>query len=207
MRIAWVLLVMLGGAGCASSPGAPSERGRLSGSFGGNEFNTRVVDGRGVSLIEDPDGTWRGTIACRWRYGLPTGKMCPFYWDPRVQSGLPAAIGAPGVGAYEVTRSGHAVVFRGTDVEFEFASKADLDFPTELIAPLFFAVATTNDPSRDLLSSDPPLGTGDFIRPSTRLIWVIKVEGIGEVAIRRGPVSSPRPNLDNGSGAMIWNAP
>jgi hypothetical protein len=205
MRMTWLLLIVLG-AGCASTPSAPSERGKFAGSFGGNEFDVRTVGGRGVSLVHDADGTWGGTIACRWRYGLPTGKMCPFFWDPRVKSGLPPAIGAPGVGGYEVTRSGHSVVLRGIDVEFQFVPTKDLDFPTELIAPLFFAVATTSDPGRDLLSSDPPLGLGDFTRPATRLVWVIQVEGLGQVAIRRGPAATG-PNLEHGSGATIFVAP
>jgi hypothetical protein len=207
MRSAWLVLAMLVAAGCASSPSAqPSGQARFAGSFGGNTFDTRAVGGRGVSLAHDPDGKWSGRIACRWRLGLPTGKMCPFYWEPRVKDGLPPAIGAPGVGAYEVTRSGHSVLLRGTDVEYQFVPKANLDLPTELIAPLFFAVATTTDPGRDLVFSDPPLGFNDFIRPSTRLVWVIPVEGLGEVAVRRAPASSAA-NLEYGSGATIFVGP
>jgi hypothetical protein len=47
------------------------------------------------------------------------------------------------------------------------------EFPAELVAPLFLAVATATDPNRDLLFSDPPLGMTEFTNPDTRLVWIV----------------------------------
>jgi hypothetical protein len=86
---------------------------------------------------------------------------------------------------------GLEVLLQGTDVEFQFATKLDRDFPTDLIAPLFFAVSMTTDPARDLVSSDPSLGLVEFGNPGTRLVWVISVDGLGEVSVRRGSATTP----------------
>jgi hypothetical protein len=206
MRNTWLLLVMLTAAGCASSPSVqPSERGAFTGNFGGNAFDTRTVSGPAVSLARDAEGKWSGTIPCRWRLGRPTGKVCPFFWEPKIQDGLPSGIGAPSVGEYQVVRVRHSILFRGDKVEYQFAAKVDRDFPPELVAPLFFAVANTTDPGRDLLSSEPPLGITEFTNPDTRLVWLVSVDGLGDVSIRRGPVSSPVEVKPGSSGAIIYH--
>jgi len=201
----WVFLLL--GAGCASAPPAPTSGGpAYAGNFGGNTFDLRSVSGKGVSLARDGDGRWNGTMACRWRQGIPTGKMCPFFWEPTLEAGLPIAIGAPGVGAFSVARMGHTIIFRGQTVEFRFAAAAEREFPSELVAPLFFAVANTSDPARDLRASEPPLDRFDFTNPQTLLVWVVSVEGLGDVSVRRGPASGS-PDIKPGAAGILYHGP
>ena len=181
MRPHWALITL---EGCASTSTASADRASLAGNFGGNTFDTGTVSGASVQLARDGAGNWTGTIGCKFRRGLPTTHVCPFFWEPTVRDGLPAAIGAPGVGGYRIIRSGHSVLLQGTDVEFQFATKVDRDFPIDLIAPLFFAVSMTTDPARDLVSSDPSLGLVEFGNPGTRLVWVISVDGLGRLQRR-----------------------
>jgi len=42
----------------------------------------------------------------------------------------------------------------------------------------------------------------NFPNPGNRLVWVVSVEGLGEVSVRRGPASEPvKPDP---SGAIIY---
>jgi len=201
-----MLLALLAATGCASpASNVPAERPRFTGSFGGNTFDARSVSGPSVRLAREGTGSWTGTIGCRFRSGRPTLHVCPFHWDPKEADGLPLVIGAPGPGGYQVARKGHSVLLMGSVYEFQFATKADADFPAELLAPLFFSVAMNTDPARDLVSSDPPLGLTEYTNPATQLVWVVTVGGVGDVSIRRGPATSP---VETGtSNARIFDGP
>jgi hypothetical protein len=206
MRHDWMWVVLLAASGCASSASSvPAAPERFTGNFGGNTFDARSVSGPSVRLARDGTGSWNGTIGCRFQNGRPTLHVCPFHWDPEEVDGLPRAIGAPGPGGYLITRKGHSLLLMGNAYEFQFATKVDADFPAELLAPLFFAVAMNTDPARDLVSSDPPLGLTEYPNPATQLVWVITVGGVGDVSIRRGPATSP---VEIGSSnAKIFDGP
>jgi hypothetical protein len=102
---------------------------------------------------------------------------------------LPEGIGALDVReSYRVSRTGFGVLLEGLRMTYEFVPKLQKEFPAELVRPLFWAVISATDPSRELKSSDPPYGQGTIASPSSILVWVIDIRGFGEVGIVRRPM-------------------
>jgi len=129
------------------------------------------------------DGSWAGLFPCHPFLGKPSVQTCAFDLDQR-----PDALTVYGTVVFSVGRKGHAVLLRRVPLEYEFATEADRDFPQELVVPLFLAVTSAKNPEADVVGGDTDARLGIFDNQS-RFVWVIQVEGLGRVAVRRGPAS------------------
>ena len=169
-------------AACAGSPSSgstavPSTGPIYSGSFGGTTFTESSVNGPAIELAK---GSTEWTGVC--------GRHCLTMIPVLPPGQLPEGIAAFGVReSYRVSRAGFGVLLEGPRMTYEFVPKLQKEFPAELVRPLFWAVISSTDPSRELKSSDPPFGLGTMSSPSSNLVWVIDIHGFGEVGIVRRP--------------------
>ena len=90
-----------------------------------------------------------------------------------------------GHNAFVVERTpGQSVLLTRPPLQDEFAVADGRPFPSELVIPLFLAVRTARELSGGLAEESANARFGDN---QARLGWIIDVEGLGRVGVRRGP--------------------
>ena len=167
--------------GCASGPSAapPTAPGRLSGRFAENSFNTERVSGLRVQMQRRPDGTWGGLFPCKPWLSHPSNELCAMDFDR-----TPESIRISGQHVFTVQRNARSVRLTRPPLEYEFALAEERPFPDELVMPLFFAVTSARDLRNGLTDMSE---NARFADNQSRFVWVIEVEELGRVGVRRGP--------------------
>jgi hypothetical protein len=177
-------------AGCASTPApAPGTAdSTYAGSFGGNTFTERSVNGPNIQLAKG-ETEWTGQFPCGGGNGRPPRGCLTFIRVLRPGE-FPKGVAAfDDRESYDISRKGFSVLLTGPRMTYEFLPKREIEFPAELVWPLFWAVISATDPSRELKFSDPPFWMGTMSSPSSVLVWMIDIRGFGEVGIARRPSS------------------
>ena len=185
----WFLVAWL--TGCASAtPPAPAVSARqgpsLAGHFGGNAFDCDLVTGPSVRMARRADGTWGGEFPCRAYLGRPSNEACAT--DVSEKDG---AIFFGGQFAFRVVDDGRSVLLQRPPLEYQFVTAQERAFPPELVVPLFLAVTSARDTESSIVAQEHAGGTWSIFDNQAGLIWVLEIEGLGRVGVRRGP-SPPR---------------
>jgi hypothetical protein len=162
----------------SQSPGGPS----LAGHFGGNAFDRNAVTGPTVRMSLRSDGTWGGMFPCRAYLGHPSNQSCAA--DVAEKDG---AIFLNGAFAFRVFDDGRSVFVQRPPLEYQFATVADRPFPHELLLPLFLAVTSARDTESSIVAREHAEGTWSLFDNQAGLLWIVEVEGVGRVGVRRGP--------------------
>jgi len=167
--------------GCASGPSAapPTAPGRLSGKFAENTFSTERVSGLRVQMARRPDGTWGGLFPCSPWLSHASNELCATDFDQ-----TPESIRVSGHHVVAVRRIPRSVLLSRPPLEYEFALADERPFPAELLMPLFLAVISARDLRNGLTEASD---NARFYDNQSRFVWVIEVEEVGRVGIRRGP--------------------
>jgi hypothetical protein len=166
---------------CASGPSTatPTAPERLSGKFAENTFSTERVHGLRVQMARRPDGTWGGLFPCSPWLSHASNELCATDFDQ-----TPESIRVSGHHVFGVRRNPVNVLLTRPPLEYEFALADGRPFPADLVMPLFLAVLSARDLRNGLTDASE---NARFYDNQSRFIWVIEVEELGRIGIRRGP--------------------
>jgi hypothetical protein len=168
--------------GCASGPSAaapPAAPERLAGKFAENTFSTERVSGLRVQMQRRPDGTWGGLFPCHPWLSHASNELCAMDFDQTAES-----IRVSGAHVFAVRRTARSVLLTRPPLEYEFALAEERPFPEELVMPLFLAVTSARDLKTGLTDTSE---NARFADNQSRFVWVIEVQELGRVGVRRGP--------------------
>jgi len=177
------VVALLLAAGCAGGPSpSPSRDGaeRLSGHFGENAFSPAKVTGPRLNMERRADGTWGGMFPCKPWLSHASNQLCAADFDMTAEW---IRWGGRNAFAYERT-PGQSVLLVRPPLEYEFAVSDGRPFPSELVMPVFLAVTTARELGGNVAQESVNARYADT---QARYAWTVEVEGLGTVAVRRGP--------------------